>query len=217
MISAAALSAAATIPAPPAVTLIRVIRPGTLGNYFTEPYWHIVGDLRHYEFLERWRNGRALTLGDQDDGSWLLDVTDLGLNPADCKAYADAEEERGYLENQEDMYNMHSDPDCQCLCGEIAEQQRIMDKYESQITAAVNERFDAWTRRRHLVALGVAMGLPSCNPGMYDSWVPAPTEAEESAPAAGAASVPTVPAEPYPTWADVAADWDASAFAPVTP
>ena len=36
-----------------------------------------------------------------------------------------------------------------------------MDLYESKIDAAVKEHFDAWTRRRHLVALGSALGMPS--------------------------------------------------------
>ena len=164
-----------------------------------------MGDLRHYECMERWRNGRAVTLGDQDDGSWLLDVTDLGLDPAICRAYNDAEERRDELENEEYMYNMHSDPDSECLCGEIAEQERILNKYAPVITAAVNERFDAWTRRRHLVALGVDMGLPSCNPGLYDSWVPAPAEEPETPTVA-----PAPVQEPYPTLSD----WPAYAFAP---
>jgi hypothetical protein len=209
MISAAALSAAATIPAPPAITLIRVVPPRTCGNYGVAPYWYIVGDLRDYAFTHCWQYGTEVKLGDQGDGTLLLDVTDLGLSRDICIAYHDAQERRGELETEEDMYNLHSDPDGECLCGKIAEQQAIMDKCEPVISAAVNERFDAWTRRRHLVALGVDSGLPSCNPGMYDSWLPAAAAAAQTEePAVDSAAL-----DPYPTWASVAADWEASAFA----
>lgn len=185
---------AATIPAPQHVILIR-IKTHAGGNKFAEPYWHIVGDLRSYEFVQRWQYEREVTLGDQGDGTWLLDVLDLGLDPAICQAYYAAEIRREEMETEEDMYNLHSDPDGQCLCGHIAEQQAILDTHEPVITAAVNERYDSWARRKHLVALGAAAGLPCCNPGMYDSWVPA-AEAEaveEPAPAAA-------PVADYRSW-----------------
>lgn len=210
MSAATTPTVAPTIPTPQRVTLIRVVLPGR-GNYHTEPSWYIVGDYHDYAFKQQWYAGREITLGDQGDGSWLLDATDLGLDPAICWAYAAAEEERGYLENQEDMYDLHSDPDGKCLCGEIAEQKAILDAHEPAITAAVNERFDTWTRRRHLVALGVATGQSCCNPGMYDGWMSAPTEEAAAEPAPAAAGAASAPLEPYPTWSD----WPTYAFAPV--
>lgn len=195
---------AATAPAPtvaptiptPRVILIRVILP-VRDHYSPKPHWYIVGDLYHYEFTQRFQHGCTVNFGAQDDGSWLLDVTDLGLDPAVCLAYADAEERRFELETEEDRFDLHSDPDGKCLCAQIAEQEAILDAHKPVITAAVNERFDAWTRRRHLVALGVETGLPCCNPGMYGSWTPAPTE-EAEAHAVTAAAAAT---DPYPTWA----------------
>lgn len=196
MSASAAPAATPTIPAPPRITLIRVVLPGR-DNYRTEPFWHIIGDLSAYEFVQRWQYGRTVTLGDQDDGTWLLDVTDLGLDPAICQAYYAAETRRGEMETEENMYNLHSDPDGQCLCGHIAEQQTILDLHEPVITAAVNERFDAWTRRRHLIALVADSGMPCCTPGYY-SWDPSPQQEETKEAAAPAADAELAP---YPTWA----------------
>jgi hypothetical protein len=200
---AASLLPAGTIPAPPRVCIIRVTTHTYRGEKYDTPLWHVHGDLRHYEVTHRWRHlfSAPLVLGKQDDGDYILDVTDLGLDADECLAYADAKERCVELQDEEYRYNLHSDSSSQCLCGEIAEQQAIMDKYESKITDAVNERFDAWTRRRHLVALGVALGFPDFDrPAWLERLGLVPEPEVEAPAAAGAAAVDPAP---YP----VAADW----------
>jgi hypothetical protein len=150
---------AGTIPVPARVVLMRVTTHNWNGVKHATPFWHILGYRDHIDFNRRWFNQEDVTLGDQGDGDHILDVTTLGLDPTECMAYLDAEERHDDLQTEEDRYDLHSDPDGKCLCAQIAEQKAIMDLYESKITAAVNERFDAWTRRRHLVALGSALGM----------------------------------------------------------
>jgi hypothetical protein len=198
----AAASAAAI--APTRICLIHVITHYGTGEKYDSPAWHVLGDLRHYEITRRF--SPPLVLGKQADGHYILDVTDLGLDADECLAYADAQERCGELEDEEYRFNLHSDDSSHCLCGEIAEQQAIMDKYRSKINMAVCEHFDAWTRRRHLVALGVALGFPDFD---RPAWLErlgltpvaeAEAEAEPEAPAAAGAAATTAP---YP----VAADW----------
>lgn len=203
MIAAASLMPAATIATPPRVVLIRISTHDYRGEKYDAPFWHILGDLRDYEVTRRWRHlfSPPLVLGKQDDGDYILDVTDLDLDADECLAYADAEQRRDELDDEEYRYNLHSDDSSQCLCGEIAEQQMIMDKYKSKITEAVCERFDAWTRRLHLVALGVALGFPDFD---RPAWLErlgllAPAEAEPEMKVELEAPAAVAPA--------VAADW----------
>ena len=143
-----------TAPLPEDIMLIRISIHNIWGEKYYEPSWQILGDLQSYEY-ERWRRvlreerlDTPFVLGKQDNGDYILDVADLGLNPADCIDYAEAKEHRDRLQNDEYIYDLHADSSCQCLCGEIAAEKAIMDKYEPKITAAVHNRFDAWTRRR---------------------------------------------------------------------
>jgi hypothetical protein len=207
MIAAASLMPAATIPTPPRVVLIRISTHDYRGEKYNAPLWHVLGDLRHYEVTRRWRHlfSPPLILGKQADGDFILDVTDLGLNADECLAYADAQERCGELEDEEFRFSLHADDSSQCLCGEIAEQLRIMDKYRSKIGAAVCERFDAWTRRLHLVALGVALGFPDFD---RPAWLerlgllaPAEAEPEEKTPAAAPEPVAPAVAGDWPDWA----------------
>ena len=157
-----------TIPVPPRVVVMRVTTHSWTGMKHEMPFWHILGYLDCYESNRRWFNQEDVTLGDQGNADHILDVTTLGLDPAECMAYLDAEERYGDLQTEEDRYDLHSDADGECLCGQIAEQKAIMDLYESKITEAVIARFDAWTRRRHLVALADSTGMlaPSNYPNL---------------------------------------------------
>jgi len=150
-----------TIPVPPRVVVMRVTTHSWTGAKHETPLWHILGYRDHYELNRRWFYLEDMHLGCQENGDYILDVTTLGLDPAECMAYLDAEERYNDLCMEEDRYDLHSDPDGECLCGQINEQKAIMDLYDPKITAAVNEHFDAWTRRRHLVALGSALGMPA--------------------------------------------------------
>jgi len=194
-------SSIATIPTPPRVVLIRVSTHDSRGDRYEAPRWHIVGDLHSYEWNQRWFHFETdVTLGQQDDGSFLLDVTDLGLDPETCLAYHDAEERRQQLDEEEERYNLHDD-DGPCLCGQIAVQMNILRDLKPAIEEAVFTRFDAWTRRRHLVALGVALGFTDFD---RPAWLErlrlaGPPEPQEEAQEAPAVAV----TEPYP----VAAEW----------
>jgi hypothetical protein len=152
---------APTIPTPPRIVVMRVTTHNWNGEKHATPFWHILGYRDTYESNRRWFNQEDVTLGDMGDGDHILDVTTLGLDPTECMMYLDAEESHADLQTEEDRYDLHSDPDGKCLCAEIARERAIMDLYESKIDAAVKEHFDAWTRRRHLVALGSALGMPS--------------------------------------------------------
>jgi hypothetical protein len=202
MIPATSLLPAATIPTPPRVVLIRVSTHSVRGDKHAEPFWHILGDLRHYEITQRFMYLTDVALGKQTDGSYLLNVADLGLDPDECMAYYDAEERYSDLCLEEDRFDLHSDPDGECLCGQIAEAKAITDKYDPKITAAVLEHFDAWTRRRHLVALGVALGFPDFD---RPAWLERLGLAGPSEPEVEAQETPAVPeaTAPYP----VATDW----------
>jgi hypothetical protein len=200
---ATSLLPAATIPVPPRTVVMSVKTHSWKGEKLEAPFWHILGYRDHYEYNRRWFNQADVVLGDQNDGIHILDVTTLGLDPTECMAYLDAEERYSDLCIEEDRYNLHSDPDGKCLCGQIADQKAIMELYESKIDAAVLEHFDAWTRRRHLVALGVALGFTDFDRPAWLARLGLAPEPETEAPtAAGAAFTATVPAvEP------VAVDW----------
>jgi hypothetical protein len=159
---------APTIPVAPRVVLMRVTTHNWNGEKHTTPFWHILGYQDRYESNRRWFNMEDVTLGDMGDGDHILDVGTLGLDPTECIAYLDAEESHTDLQTEEDRYDLHSDPDGKCLCPQIARERAIMDLYESKITEAVNARFDAWTRRRHLVALAESTGMlaPSNYPNL---------------------------------------------------
>ena len=157
-----------------------------------------MGYLVHYEFKQRWLYNRGVALGQQDDGSFLLNVTDLGLDPETCLAYYDAEERREQLDTEEERYNLH-DGDGPCLCGQIAVQMKILRDLKPAIEEAVFDRFDAWTRRRHLVVMGVALGFPDFDrPAWLKRLGLAPEPVAEPEPEA-----PVTATAPYP----VAADW----------
>jgi hypothetical protein len=179
-------SVAPTIPVPPRIVVMSVKTHSWKGEKLEAPFWHILGYRDINESNRRWFNQEDVTLGDTGDGTHILDVTALGLDPTECMMYLDAEERYSDLCIEEDRYDLHSDPDGDCLCAQIAEQKAIIDRYDSKIDAAVKEHFDAWTRRRHLVALGSALGMPSFDMPAWSARLdalvgepspPAPTEA----------------------------------------
>ncbi len=194
-------SSIATIPTPPRVVLIRVATHDSRGDRHYTPLWHIVGELRDYEWNQRWLHFETeVTLGLQKDGSFLLDVTDLGLDPETCLTYHDAEERREQLDAEEERYNLHDD-DGPCLCGQIAVQMNILRDLKPAIEEAVFERFDAWTRRRHLVALGVALGFQDFDRPAWLERLGLLVAAEPEAEPVASASAATMAPSP------VAADW----------
>ena len=182
---------APTIPTPPRIVLIRVVTHYT-DEGPEEPYWHVIGTLVDYEFTHRMLHGKHVTLGDQSDGSYIVDVTRLGLNPDNCLAYAYAEERWQQLIAEEDMFNIRG-----YLRKMIDEQSEIMGVYEPAITAAVN-RFDAVMRLRHIPdhpAIETAAPAPAPAPApvatseTVNSWgVPVPSS--------------THPSTDRPPWAD---------------
>ena len=110
MIPATSLVPVGTNHTPPRVVLIRVNTHDWRGDRYDMHVWHIVGDLVYYEFDQGWLHFETkVTLGLQKDGSFLVDVADLGLDPKDCLAYADAEERCEQLKIEEDMYNLITD------------------------------------------------------------------------------------------------------------
>jgi len=192
---------APTIPVPPRVVVMKVTTHSWQGVKLETPFWHILGYRDIYESNRRWFNMEDVVLGDIGDGIHILDVTTLALDPTDCMAYLDADERYNDLCLEEDRYDLHSDPDGKCLCPQIAKQKAIMDLYESKIDTAVKEHFDAWTRRRHLVALGSSLGMPSFDMPAWSACLGLQVSAE---PQEVAEVVPTVAVtEPYP----VAAEW----------
>jgi hypothetical protein len=151
---------------------IRVLTYNLFGQRNAEPNWQIL-DRYDVEDLQRIRQPHW-------PGEYIVDVEDLGLETEYCLGYLDAAERMSQLKEEEWEYG-------ECHLKEIAECRAIMNTKRYVIEAAVKERFDAWTRRKHLVALGVDMGLPSFN------WTPVPCD-DSAAPAAPAA--PTEPAAP---------------------
>jgi hypothetical protein len=145
--------------------LIRVFTHTLHGEKYDEPKWYILGDLEDH-LAELWRHNyynndnSEFEFGLQKDGGFILDVRTLGLDVDLVLECTKAMERRDALEDEEYRWDLHSD-DGPCLCGQIHQQLLVIKRISPVIQEAVNEQFDAWTRRRHLVALGVALGFTS--------------------------------------------------------
>ena len=159
--------------------LIRVTTHDFHGNKYTfPPNWYILGTYEDYEFEYRMDTGKDFVLGRQDFGQYILDVTELGLDPQVCINYKEADESIFELYNEEEIFDLHNDPEGKCHCGEITRLKKFTEPIAAAIAAAVEERFDAWKRRRHLVSLGVTAGLPCCTPDFYKTFWASKTQAE---------------------------------------
>jgi hypothetical protein len=189
------MSVASTIPTPTPVVLIRVFTQKYTGMASETPTWHILGTRAEVEFEYIWEEGKDLVLGYQGENAHILDVTDLGLDPHLCLAFADDTKMMIRLYTEEDDFNLHSDPHGRCHCGTIDAIRKRMKPLFAAIDDAVKERFDAWTRRRHLVALADSTGM--LDPSSYfalNAMVPEPVECES----------PKIPSRPVAT---TASEW----------
>ena len=189
---------ATTIADPLNTVLIRVLTHSAYdGRKFTESNWQIMGTVAQIMFEYRWEQNKELFLGDLGRGEYILDVADMGLDPGLCIAFMNDTEEICRLQDEEYEYNFHSDPDGECHCGKIAEIREHRHSLFHAIEDAVKERFDAWTRRRHLVALAVMADMLYTPAPLLDTGLPAPPEPTEC----------ESPVLPIASPAPVATDW----------
>lgn len=171
---------ATTIVDPLNTVLIRVLTHSAYdGRKFTEPNWQIMGTVAQIQFEWRWEKNKDLVLGDLGRGEYILDVADLGLDHGLCIAFMNDTREICRLQEEEDEYSLHSDPDGECHCAKIADIHEHRHSLFHAIEDAVKEHFDAWTRRRHLVALALDAGMLSTPAPLLDTGLPAPPEPAE--------------------------------------
>lgn len=185
------MSTAPTISVPAQVVLIRVMTHTYEGYKRHAPEWCLLGTRDEFEYEYRWDTGKDLVLGEQGVGEYILGVTDLGLDPKLCLQYLEDTAEIIRLYQEEDDFNLHAD-NGPCLCGEIERLSQRRTPIGAAITKAVLSRYDAWTRRSHLVALADGTGMFAAQ------TVPAEPEPAEPEPA-----VQTTPAPIYKT----ASEW----------